>query len=105
MLGCFRANAIQRFTVSRIRLASDVIGNTSFGHKIAFVGGIDKHLRPINGAIVRAELGDARAILLHGLQTLIEQHANVRFLQPLLINRAGDLRFKGPHGGVCAVEF
>ena len=85
-------NAVVGLAVSGVALAHHRVADSGGRQQVAFVGRVEKHLRPHRATLCGRQLRDARAFLLHRRQTCLAQDSDPGFLDQLFEHALRDMR-------------
>ena len=101
-VGCVGADAVFRFAVSGIALASDDKGNPGEGEKISLVSGIDEDVGAHGSAVFKMEFGQPGSVFAHSAcfaEAVTAQHGDVGLPDPFVEDRFRHMRFEAPESG------
>ena len=84
------ANAGNRFAILLRRLAPDGVGHSGLRHQVAFVGGVDEDLRPVDLTALHTKLSDSGTVFPYLIEQLLVSHLHTGFLQHFEENLLGD---------------
>jgi len=105
VLGGFRPNPVERFSVLGIGFPPHRVADPGLGHQVAFIRGVNKHAGAVNLAILHDDLPNARALPGDGSQALLKIDRRAGFAEHLEQELFRHARLEGPHGGVRPFEF
>ena len=95
-------HAVERLAVGGVGFAADMVADAGFGHQVAFIGRVDKHLTGKLASALHDDLHDARAVLDHALlevETFAKdyRHLIAGGLEHPVVDGGGHVWLEGPH--------